>query len=289
MGKTLGKTFLGLELGWEGIMVSDEKTRRVARMTGLETENARACPFLTTCERRVKPEKKKQSSASRRVILRAILRASRRERSVARTSPSSSMACNTHATVPSPPHTRTRRSGTTPTWRRSDAFGPSAVRSTISTASMSSRFASNSMSAAPLRPPLLPFTKHSSGFPRDDGVAGVSVLPAAHVSSHSTRSSSEDPGRAGAYARATCRGRGRDEGNDADVHPPPPAAVFAGRRRAARHRLGRVVSRGDGAAAAAANDHLASAGIARTTRACRNDDDAEKCVERGRKTRFYRS
>ena len=45
MGKTLGKTFLGLELGWEGIMVSDEKTRRVARMTGLETENARACPF----------------------------------------------------------------------------------------------------------------------------------------------------------------------------------------------------------------------------------------------------
>lgn len=59
MGKTLGKTFLGLELGWEGIMVSDEKTRRVARMTGLETENARACPFLTTCERRVKPEKKK--------------------------------------------------------------------------------------------------------------------------------------------------------------------------------------------------------------------------------------
>ena len=28
MGKTLGKTFLGLELGWEGIMVSDEKTLR---------------------------------------------------------------------------------------------------------------------------------------------------------------------------------------------------------------------------------------------------------------------
>lgn len=27
MGKTLGKTFLGLELGWEGILVSDEKTR----------------------------------------------------------------------------------------------------------------------------------------------------------------------------------------------------------------------------------------------------------------------
>jgi hypothetical protein len=34
---------------------------------------------------------------------------------------------------------------------------------------MSSRFASSSMRAAPLRPPLLPFTKHSRGFPRDDG------------------------------------------------------------------------------------------------------------------------
>ena len=142
------------------------------------------------------------------------------------------MACNTHATVPSPPHTRTRRSGTTPTWRRSDAFGPSAVRSTISTASMSSRFASNSMSAAPLRPPLLPFTKHSSGFPRDDGVAGVSVLPAAHVSSHSTRSSSEDPGRAGAYARATCRGRGRDEGRRGR----PPSASGRGFRRSPESR-----------------------------------------------------
>jgi hypothetical protein len=113
-----------------------------------------------------------------------------------------------------------------------------------------------------------------------------SVDPDAHVSSHSTHSSSEDPGRAGAYARATCRGRGRDEGNDADAHPPPPAAAFAVRRRAARHRLGRVTPRGDGAAAAAASDDIASAGIARTTRACRNDDDAEKCVERGRKTRF---
>ena len=189
-----------------------------------------------------------------------------------RTSPSSSMACSTHATVPSPPHTRTRRSGTTPTWRLNDAVGPSAVRSTISTALMSSRFASSSMSAAPLRPPLLPFTKHSRGFPRDDGDSlGVSVVPDAHVSSHSTHSSSEDPGRAGAYARATCRGRGRDEGNDADAHPPPPAAAFAARRRAARHRLGRVIPRGDGAAAAAASDDIASAGIARTTRACRND------------------
>jgi hypothetical protein len=106
----------------------------------------------------------------------------------------------------------------------------------------------------------------------DDGDAlGVSVDPDAHVSSHSTHSSSEDPGRAGAYARATCRGRGRDEGNDADARSPPPAAAFAVRRRAARHRLGRVTPRGDGAAAAAASDDIASAGIARTTRACRNE------------------
>ena len=193
-----------------------------------------------------------------------------------RTSSSSSMACNTHATVPSPPHTSTRRSGTTPTWRRNDAVGPSAVRSTISTASMSSRFASNSMSASPLRPPLLPFTKHSSGFPRDDGASCASVVPGAHFSSRSTRPSSEDPGRVGAYARATGRGDVRDEGKDADVRPPPPAAAFAGRRSAAWHRLGRVVSRNDGAAAAAAGDDIASAGIAR---AClSNGDDAEKRV-----------
>jgi hypothetical protein len=41
--------------------------------------------------------------------------------------------------------------------------------------------------------------------------------------------------------------------------------------KAARHRLGRVTPRGDGAAAAAASDDIASAGIARTTRACRNE------------------
>ena len=31
MGKTLGKTFLGLELGWEGILVSDERRRAADR------------------------------------------------------------------------------------------------------------------------------------------------------------------------------------------------------------------------------------------------------------------
>ena len=106
-----------------------------------------------------------------------------------RTSVSSSSAWSTHATVPSPPHTRTLRSGTLPTYSFNAGAGdaPGAVRSTHASAFRSDRALNDSRSASPRRPPLLPLTKMSSGghfpvWPMSDGttldVVGMSAAAA---------------------------------------------------------------------------------------------------------------
>mmetsp|Transcript_18193 Transcript_18193/g.45229 ORF Transcript_18193/g.45229 Transcript_18193/m.45229 type:complete len:247 (-) Transcript_18193:38-778(-) len=79
------------------------------------------------------------------------------------TSGRSSSACSTHATVPSPPHTSTRRPGTVPTYRVNAACGPSRVRSTTSSGRRSVRRANAAVRCSPLRPPLFPLTKTSRG------------------------------------------------------------------------------------------------------------------------------
>ena len=96
------------------------------------------------------------------------------------TSVSSSSACSTQATVPSPPHTSTRRPGTLPTYSFNAGVGdaPGIVRSTHASALRSLRAISDSLSASPRLPPLLPLTKTSSGghwpvWPMSDGTTFV--------------------------------------------------------------------------------------------------------------------
>ena len=119
-----------------------------------------------------------------------------------RTSARSSRACRTHATVPSPPHTRTRRSGTLPAYRSSASRGPRRPMSTTSRALRSGRCARSALSSSPRRPPLLPLTKMRRG------------------GSGEGASKASDTGFAGAYARAGCGPRDASRRADATGRRP---------------------------------------------------------------------
>lgn len=119
-----------------------------------------------------------------------------------RTSVRSSRACRTHATVPSPPHTRTRRSGTLPAYRSSASRGPRRPMSTTSRALRSGRCARSALSSSPRRPPLLPLTKMRSG------------------GSGEGASNASDAGFAGAYARGGSGPRDASRRHDATGRRP---------------------------------------------------------------------
>lgn len=119
-----------------------------------------------------------------------------------RTSARSSRACRTHATVPSPPHTRTRRSGTLPAYRSSASRGPRRPMSTTSRALRSGRCARSALSSSPRRPPLLPLTKMRRG------------------GSGEGASKASDTGFAGAYARGGCGPRDASRRADATGRRP---------------------------------------------------------------------
>ena len=147
-----------------------------------------------------------------------------------RTSARSSRACRTHATVPSPPHTRTRRSGTLPAYRSSASRGPRRPMSTTSRALRSGRCARSALSSSPRRPPLLPLTKMRRG------------------GSGEGASNASDTGFAGAYARGGCGPRDASRRADATGRRPVRGRINWRRRDrgddASRARARRARARG---------------------------------------------